>query len=325
MAELFNGGEMDAFTPSDGSCTETTAAATFDSNFVRCALSFGGYGGTDTSYFESAHWTPATAGFLQFDAYHGLLGNAFLTATTMISLVNNSGTTVARLRVDNPNSGAMQLQYLNASAVWTTAGSVVISTGLAANTIEWDFSASGKLNYYVSGTERISFSGDLSHLAGVAYVRLHNHNGWPRYSQVMADTESTIGHRLTTVPVVSAGATSGWTGTYAEIDEIVYSDTDFINSATANQVSTFGVTGPTLTGYTVQSVTVSARAKRDASGPQNLQLALRVSGADYVSSSKALSIGYAPYQNIWTSNPASLGAWSNSAIAALQPGVKSIT
>lgn len=325
MTELFNGGESDSFAPSDASCLEVTGTNTFDPNFARCALSFNGYGGSSASYWESAHWSPATDAYLHYECYHGSILNPYVSADTFVSLVNNAGTTVLRVRIDLSAGGTITLQYLNASSVWTSAGSVSLPATLGAFDLHWKFDASGELNFYASGTERITFSGDLSHLAGVAYVRLHNHFGLPAFSQIMVDTDPTIGHRNKYIPLVSAGATSSWTGTYTEIDEIVLNDADYINSATANQVSTFGITPPTLTGYTVQSITVSARANRDPTGPQNLELALRVSGTDYFSSTKSLTIGFAPVQNIWTQNPASAGAWSNSAAGAVQPGVKSIT
>lgn len=319
MTELFNGGEMDAFSPSDGTASETITNTRYNSTFARCAISFGGYGGSSVSYIETAHWSAQTEAYFHFE----LESAQVVTTDTIISLLNASDVAVVRLRVEA--TGTYRLQYLNGAATWADAGSFTATSSLTAFDIHWKFDVSGELDVYLAGTSRIAFTGDLSHLTGVAYARLHNHYGWPHYSQVMADTEPTVGARLYTLAPSSAGANAAWTGTYTEVDEVAYSDADFINSGTADQVETFGVTPPTLTGYVVQSVTVSARAKTDGSGPANLQLALRSSSTDYFSASKALGIGYGPFQNIWTTNPATTAAWVNSAVSALQPGVKSIT
>jgi hypothetical protein len=103
-----------------------------------------------------------------------------------------------------------------------------------------------------------------------------------------------------------------------------YSDLDFINSGTANQVSTFAINAPTLTGYVVQAVAVTARANRGSGGPQNLKLVLRSAGTDYLGSTKSLDVGYGAFVEIWETDPATSAAWVNTAISTLQPGVKSI-
>lgn len=326
MTELFNGGEMDAFSPSDNAVIESTVSSfgpRWNSTFARCSIRVGTGSNVDTSYAETAHWTAQAEGYLRFDQY--CFGATVFTGT-MTTLVTAAGTEVFRIRAaSNGHGHTLTLQYLNASAVWTTAGTVDVPEGtLVTYDLYWKVNASGALSLFVSGTERITWTGDTSHLSNISYARLWGLQCQTDYSQVMADTDPTIGHRLATCYPSGAGATSSWTGSYAEIDEAVYSDSDFINSASANQVTTVAATVATLSGYTVQSVTVSARANRDASGPQNLQLALRVSGTDYFSASKALSAGYAPAQNTWATNPATAGAWTNS-ITSLQPGVKSIT
>jgi hypothetical protein len=144
---------------------------------------------------------------------------------------------------------------------------------------------------------------------------------------MIVQDQSTIGFVLGTCVPSGAGSTSAWTGAYTDIDEAVTSDADFISSGTANQVSTFAQTAiPTLTGYVVRAVCVSARAKRGSSGPQNIRMALRSAGTNYFSGSDiSLGLGYAPVQTIWATDPATSAAWVNTAISSLEPGVKSIT
>lgn len=331
MTTLFMGGEMGAFIPSDSSAIEgtgTLSSGSYDSAFARCWV--GGYG--SASYIESAAFTETADIWIHFEiAQHSPTSSS--TLRTVCTMVNGSGTEVFRLQSDNPFGGATatyQLQYWNGAA-WTNLGSSftatfhlqVIDIHLVANSV------SGSGTVYFSGTQRSTGSADLSSIAGVAQFRGYGKTvgigAQTGFSQVICSTTSTIGGRLFTVPVTGAGSDSAWTGTYANIDEVTYSDADFINSASANQVSTFAVTAPTLTGYVVQAVAVTARAKKGAAGPANLQLALRSSGTNYFSSSKALDAGYKAFVNIWDTDPATSAAWVNSAVSTLQPGVKSIT
>lgn len=328
MTELFNGGEMDSFLPTDNTVIESTAQPTgYDSNFCRCALGVG-VGAVlvdpDVTYAETIRWAAQTEGWFHFDLY---LQEASGTASQLLTL-RTASAAIFRIVATKVSSSThtLDLQYLDSGASWQSGGTVTVPTSRQTFDIYWDIQASGSLDLFVGGTKRIEFAGDLSHLSGVEFARLHRAFNVPTYwSQVFADTESTVGHKLFTISPASNGANTAWTGGYTEVDEIAYSDGDFINSGTANQVETFAGTTPTLTGYVVQSVTVAARGKTDGSGPSNLQLALRSSSTDYFSASKALDTGYEPYQNIWETNPATSAAWVNTAISGLQFGVKSIT
>lgn len=328
MTILFMGGEMGAFTPSDANAVEFTESATFNSSFARCSV--GGAG--SASYIESPEWTETDDIWIHFEVYQNPPVTSG-TQTQIATFLNAAGTEVARITSDNPSLGGTQtwqLQYWNGSA-WTNLGSSftsaagreVVDIHLVTNT------ASGSGSVYFSGTLRSTGSANLSTIAGVAQMRGYGKTSGigmgVALSQVIVADEPTVGWRLFTVPVSGVGATSAWTGSRTEIDEISYSDADFISSGTADQVSTFAVTAPTLTGYEVRAVGVSARARCGSGGPQNLQLALRSSGADYFSSSLALDVAYGAFVNIWEENPATSAAWLNSAIASLQPGVKSIT
>ena len=192
-------------------------------------------------------------------------------------------------------------------------------------------SASGSLKLYIAGTELIdSGTIDLSGTTSLKNFRFYGMTSGPStnniyVSQVIVADEPTIGMRLGSYHPSGAGATSSWTGDYSSIDETVYSDADFILSATANQVSTFAQTGPALTGYVVRAVGVSTRSKCGVGGPQNLRHALRSASTNYFSSADiALDVGYESQLTIWETDPATSAAWVNTATSTLQPGVKSI-
>lgn len=323
MTILFMGGEMGAFVPSGGGVREI--ASNYDSTFARGALEADG-AVTDPSlvYAETAKWTPETEGYLHFY----LVGNNSQATHNVVTFWDNSDTQIFRLRTTAILGGyTFTLQYLNASAAWVTAGTFS-TTASAHFDIYWNIGASGGLAMWSAGTKVIDLTGtDISHLSGVEYVRLHGWGVGGFYSQVVVTdaSEPTIGGRLKTIPLTGAGATSDFTGTYTSIDELAYDDADFIFSGTADQVSLFSHSSTIPDGYVLRAVGVTARAKRGAGGPQNMQLAVRASGANAFSSTIALDVGYTANCAVWETNPTTAVAWVNGDLAALQVGAKSIT
>lgn len=329
MSVLFMGGELSALIPSDSTVIETTATtySNYDTAFARAAI--GPYQGT--KYAEGHTASGQTDVWLHFDM---VVGGSVLGTCTRFTWANSSGTDYVRLR-HAANADTVSVEYWNGSA-WTTAGAQISLSLSHPNRQTIDIhvvcnSASGSIKLYVGGTLRIdSGTIDLSGCTNLKTFRFFGGTAGAAsdatyVSQVAAADESTIGCRLITCYPSGVGATSGFTGAYTDVDEAVLSDADFILSGTANQVSTFAQTGPAITGYSVRAVAVSARAKKGTGGPQNLQLALRSAGTNYFGSSQALDAGYAGYQEIWATDPATSAAWVNTAISSLQPGVKSIT
>ncbi len=325
------GGEMSAFLPSDSVPIELTGGGIYvfpyDTSFSRCGLRT-----TGNSYLDTSQFAALTECWTHMSFNHRSDGGG---TYYPLYWLNASDTQV--LRMKHVTSGTETVSFESwDGAAWVAAGaSISLPLASAMQVIDVRFvvnSATGTVALYVAGTERINSTVDLSAIASIRKLRVaagvSGFSSESRFSQVVIADESTIGFRLGTCYVSAAGATSSWTGAYTDIDETVYSDADFINSGSANQVSTFAQTAiPTLTGYTVRAIAVTARAKRNsASGPQNTRMALRSSGTDYFSGSDiALGLGYTPVQTIWETNPATSAAWVNTAIAALQPGVKSIT
>jgi hypothetical protein len=327
MTILFMGGEMGAFIPSGGGVSESTTGFRYNGNFARTAMNCDGNTSTpDAEYGESSSWANQTGPV--FVHYEEVSAGVAATTHSLLGLINGSGTEVFRIRQAfvNSDTRTLQMQYLDGSAVWTNAGSAVQQT---TTRIDFDFYVnidSDEIGFFASATEKVFVTGlSLGHLSGVTKLRCYSDAQGRFWSQVLVSTETTIGGRLFTVPVSGAGATSQWTGAVANIDEATYNDADFINSNTADQVSVFAATTPDLTGYAVRAVAVTARAKRGGSGPQKLRHALRSSGTNYFSGSDiALGLGYSATCTIWEDDPATASPFSISAIANLQPGVKSI-
>lgn len=326
MTILFGGGEMGGFIPSDSSVNETTSGTRYNTSFSRCAIQCN----DNANYAEAIPSAAGTDIWIHFDIQTDPIASA--TSTTRFIWYDSSSNERIKILYQDTTTQLI-VQYWNGASFTSLTGITVGIDGVR-QTIDLRVvcnSASGSINLYIAGTNRLN-SGtiDLSTTTDLKKFRFYGAtvsslttNTW--FSQAIVADESTIGWRLATFYLNGAGATSSWTGAFTDIDETAYNDADFINSATANQVSTFAQTGPSMTGYTVKAVIVAARAKRGSSGPANLQLALRSAGTDYFSASHALDLGYTAEQNVWETNPATGAAWVNTAISAIQPGVKSIT
>jgi len=326
MTIYWAGGEIGAVIPSTSGPLEVAAASVdrYDTAFARCYInaSGGGSSNPDNVYLETPAWASQTV--LWHHAYNDGLAASVVDAVVW-ELFDGAGTAVIRLK-HIASGDLLNLEYLNASAVWTVAGSVSNFPDAGGYLdLYHSISSGGVLALYAGGTQNIYATGlPLSHITGIVKSRFRS--GWTycAWSDMIVASISTIGWRLVPLPISGAGATSGWTGAYTTVDEIPYSDADFISSSAANDISTFATTAPSFTGYRVRGVVVTARSKCGAAGPQNLQLALRVAAVNYFSATKAQTTGYGASVNVWETNPATTLAWDSAAMPAIEPGVKSI-
>ena len=311
MAFLFLGGGLDSLNNSSGSVTEQTTG--MDASFSRCQTNISG----STDYAETPAWTAVQELWLHFYLDENLY------ASEIVHWMDGTDV-VLKLQIA---SGNYRLYYLSALATWTQLGSdVPVSSGAHYFDIYFKSGASGAAGFYYDGVEKWTSSGSYTYSTDVTSVRFQRGSHDLEVSQVAVREASTIGGRVMQGYMSGAGATTAWTGDYTSVDEATLNEADYIYSGTADQVETFAQTlvGAT-TGYVPVAVSVSARAKRGATGPQNVQLALRSGSTNYFSATKALGLGYTAVQNIWETNPDTGLAFTSSQLAALQPGVKSIT
>jgi hypothetical protein len=327
MTILFAGGEMGAFVPSDSNAVEITSY--YDSGFARTGLTANG----STTFNESAEFAETADVWIHLElAQHGSTGGSS-TKRPLIVMVDGSDLEVFQVTADYGTvngSTNWQLQY-KLAGVWTNVGTSFATAG-TLQTIDIHLtadSASGVFDIYFSGTKRSENAVDFSAIGGVAKIRSYGANRVggdnTTISQCVVSTESTIGGRLMTVAVSSAGSTAQWTGAYTGVDEVAYSDSDFMFSDTANQVQLFaGTPVNALTGYSVAAVVVTARANTSGTGPTQIQGAVKSGSTTYFSSSSTLDAGYGAFCWIWETDPATTLDWTVTDAAAIQFGVKSI-
>lgn len=317
MSILAFGGEMGFFIPSDSGVIEDALDSAHDSAFARGST--GSF--TQLSYGETVHVGAQTDFWFGGDYKHriGSPGD-------YLNFINSAGTAVVRLYMSGSlTTFTLQPQYL-LSSVWTNLGTAITINQSTRQTYDIHVDVTnGTFDLYLAGTNRISASVTLSGISDIAYVRCGS-CAESRWSQVVMATESTIGFRVGTIVMTGQGTTHTFaTGGFANIDELAYSDADFINSDTAAQVELFtGTPVPTFTGYKIRALAVTARAKKGGSGPTQIQLALRSAGTTYFSASKSLDVAYGAFCNVWETNPATSAAFLSTEISALEYGVKSI-
>lgn len=333
----FAGGELSSFDAESNRFREEVAppnaALRFDGTRARCCLSVGGNtGGSTPRWAEAANFW--------FHANDFLCGGNLTAGVYHLNFYDEDDIEVFRIALSNGPSAGISTCYFN---FYTLQAGVMtylrtyLCPAQTYQTIDINLvaGADGVLGFYNAGVEQFRVTG-LSHsgFGGVSRVRLGGGyivdagigNSGASWSEVICDDRSHIGDRLRTLPIdTNSAANTGFTGTVTDINEVVTTDVGFINSVANGDISTFYANGYSFAANYTTAFIVAARAKAgESGGPQNLQLASRVSGANYVSETIALGIGYQAATHGWRTNPAG-GNWSPGTVVAAEGGVKAIT
>lgn len=327
MTRYFVGGEMDAFTPSDGAVYEVTTAGSFVAPFARCAIRCGTALGQTAPYAEANH-ANLTTFWLRFDVYM-LRAPAAAQVYTLLSAYNSGGTEVFRLTAEGtPGDTGVSSARIKAY-IWSGSAFVQVGTGLdydvsTVTTFNLNLVAgTGAFAIYLAGSLRDSGTGAaFSNICKERFRAVYVQTYW---SQVIVGDASEIGNFLYRYPIDTAGTNTAWTGGPSDINETVYADATFISSTSNGDIETNTANGLDLSAYTIQAVAASARANCGATGPQNLQLAVRTGGTNYFSASILQAAGYAVAQKIWETSPNTAAQWTAANAQAAELGVKAIT
>ncbi len=197
------------------------------------------------------------------------------------------------------------------------------------------FSSSGAVNLYIDGVLVQALTGvNLipSTISDFDQVFLYGHtssanNATPRFSEFIVDTGDTRSFNLRTHSINAAGDTNTFTtGAHTDVDETTISDTDVITSATAAQefnANLVPIPSAGVTGLVCRGVKVAARALRDTTGPQSLEVGIRSGGTTNVSAAQTLDLAHTTYERLMTVNPVTTAAFTNTELDALQIALKS--
>lgn len=149
------------------------------------------------------------------------------------------------------------------------------------------------------------------------------------WSEVMAAQDmSLVGAHLKTIRATGAGTHQEWTGTAADVNEVISSDANFNNSTTPGERQTYAMGDVTVpSGYTIKGLFHRIRVKNDGTNaPLNVKSLLRSGGADYASDNLAgVAAAFGPTGTRYDANPDGGGAWTQGAVNALELGFLSAT
>lgn len=325
----FFGGTLSGFDPSDSGITEVTSAGTYDTNYATCSLQVG-----PNSTGTSPTWPVASTFWcrLLFKLGTPISGFPVFNGITLL----HTGTIVAQLKfswagghwaveLDTLQSGSLSIvgsQFgwfpgLNFFDINVVGNSASGSAALYSNSTLTSSNATGLNHAGFAGVDQIQLQGGSNNLSPTAMY----------FSEVIADTTSTVGRRLRTDRLNTNSATNtGWTGSVTNINEIPTTDNSPLTAAASNLTSTFFENGLALGNITPLARGVSARMKReDASGPQHIAMVIRAGATNFPSTNIPASLGYSAAFNSWTTNPHTSANWTATNASAAENGVKSLT
>jgi len=336
MAILFAGGEAESFNVIGTTALySSTDASHHDSTFTRGAI---GITGTTTCDVD------LTSGETELWVHFGWAYNmrqsfwSAAEADPILRLIDMAtGREVVRVRMDtSPSDYSLGFEYWDGSAYqFVPGGSIMASDTFYELDLHCKIADSGGVfRLYVDGTQIAEFVGDTlnSGYTSIDRVRFGSNIGsrsstdWGSLiSQVVVADQDTRGMKVATLKVTGNGNSTGWDNDYQNVDEaLVYSDSDVIISDAAGEVETYELGNHGLSDYVVLALAVNARGLRGASGPQNIQLAVRIGGTDYFSGNTGPGTTFGPLRNMWPLNPDTSAAWTLSELDSLEAGVKSV-
>lgn len=339
ITKYFVGGEVEAFVQgSHASTTWITTAGTYDSDFARGAVSLTAI---DGSYIRIPLTGPALSCWVSFQEWrHSGLGGP--ESKTWHTFYNAGLTALYRLQGVGGTSDQplVQFQYWSGSA-WVAIGNPMIVPTSALHKFDYQLTsdgATGVLSAYVDGVLMGTLSGNTAFVSPGSLSELHTFtttfgSGQVAISECQILDVSTLGRRLATLGETANGVNTDWTGSYTDINEVgTYNDSNFIQSGTANQVSTFVTSDLSAVAqtYAVSGLVIAGRALEGAVGPQNLKGAVVVGGTTYISSANVTGPSGLPtvFGYVWAdfpNNPATGIDFTPTQINGIETGWKSLT
>ena len=322
MTIYFAGTELDAM--AGGDTQANTDAHGFDANYSRSSLKlyFEAFAGIDLgsmvgdssatgwwAHFRLASGPFTTSANLTFFEVKDTLGN----------IVASLGATAAAVsgRLYSYQSGTFTELSTGASI-----GSLLVTT--------WD------VHCYTSGGDSF-FDVYLNSLLLVSISRVTDSNGgfktgtvktpqdvagrYDYFSEVVVADMDTRGYRVKTLVPIGAGTEVDWTGTFAEIDEIV-PDADSIQAVAIGNIGTFTTGGLASANMAIAAVCVNGIISNN--GVNDVQAVLRKGSVNYPSADIGVTSGAVPYCTVFNDDPSTGTGWLTDDLTAVEFGFKAV-
>ncbi len=306
MAIIFGGGELSSFRKFNA--IEVTTSGAFRPP-ARCGI-----------HIKKGGWiTTNTIGLLDDVWFHLDVGIGLVSpASTPVKVLSSTEAVLFTIRGD----GSVIVGN-------TTIGIVPIFTpGLFTLDIHLRGGSSGLVEIYADTQVVFSATGNFTFtnmssltLAPVGTDTTDITNTF--WSQVIIANESTLGYKLATLELETAGSQTEWAGQIGDVSEIVLNDSTYITAATAGLVDTFETVDLDSSYTNIRAVVISALAKYSSTGPKNLDAVFRIGGQNYTSAMTTLNGGFSPSQAVFHVNPETYSALSNSDVNDAEYGIRS--
>ena len=193
----------------------------------------------------------------------------------------------------------------------------------------------GRLVLKIDDVTVCDFTGDTRH--GSPYTAVNTMTAFNigsyakmRFDDIIIETSEYPGDtEVMGIKPIAEGATTSWTPSgeadnWDNVDECPYSDTDFNWTNDVDQLDTFETENLSGAIKEVKAVQVSARIiKSGLAVPQNINMAVRIGGVDYLSPDLVIPSLKGPVYYCWDLSPATSADWSESEVNAAEFGYKS--
>lgn len=337
---LFAGGRIDSFeVVSNNGLSESNATTGRDTAFTDAAIVFSNASsGALRARFRDENFAPVsieTPGTV-FAHCETLSSGGAIGSRNLMELSDASGNAWVAIRCPTNNASTFGLYYNSgtaASPVWTLLGATdtYLTTARYAYDLRVVLGSPHTAELYRDGVLMTSATftqpllTELSSLVIRSYTNTTGQNS--RFSQVLATEEiSTIGAKVAYVRANGAGSNSGWTGSVADVNEAVNSDTTVNTAATAGLTQTYAMGDITVpAGYVIKSVFHWLRAKNDGVSPLNLKSVLRLGGSNVVGASNlsGMGVGFSAVGARYDTDPSTGLAWTQAGWNAAEAGFQS--
>jgi hypothetical protein len=331
---LFAGGRLDSLVTVAGSPTEGTSSSQRDTAFADAVTICG-----STAVFVAAPFFTDSGGVLSattvvsgetlwvhFEMYN--LGTNFSTGA-VVTIYDSSG--FPWFRIVSASGGVMQPQYnsnTGASPTWTAVGDSLTIRGQTK--FVWDLKLTlgspHSFEWSLGSVKQSYGTFTQASFANAASARFSSTGGTSgtAFSQILATRDiTTIGARVKYCRATAAGANTGWSGAYTDVNEAVGADGTLQSAASAGLKSTHAMGDVTMPGNAnkFRSLFHWLRANNNGASPQNIKSVLRSSGVDY-STGDLSGIGttLAAVGARYNQNPATTADWVASDWNAMEAG-----
>lgn len=319
---LYAGSDIGDVVIVSGEPYTTTSASNIDTAVARGGVFIGGGTAVRCDLLE-----PYTTGTFWFRA-NAKLRSAGGSPYPLITFGDSTGNFVRMAGVGN--SWKMQTNTgTAASPTWTDVGSPQ-SVGTSPNFIDIKvvLGSPHVVEFYLNNTLRISGTFSNAEFASIDQFLLQ-----PAYYEIVCsemmvmEDISTLGKRLGVRVPSAAGAYSGWTGTWDDIDEASPDDTNFLTTDTVDTRSSVTLTtAASIVDQDIVGMVVSSRGKISDTSPLQMDHFLRIGGVDYdAGSPSSYNTGFGSHKTVWLNNPATSLPFSPAEVnsATLEVGFKS--